>query len=142
MKVFAIWEPILPWDRRRPGSGDLGRLSDQRVRHFWDTQHLLAKKMSEDARDPQPKQQCCERSGTLWDLAAVYPRGAVWTQALPAAIFFDGPVVRVRSGIESAILDQKIPQPAASRLEPSRIASTHKIMATSALFRSPRRVAE
>jgi hypothetical protein len=100
--VFAVWEPILPTDWWKPGSGVLGRLSDPRVYHFWDKQHLVAKKMAEDARDPQPKQQCCERSGILWDLAAVYPRGAIWTERLPPATFFDGPVFRMKSGLEVA----------------------------------------
>ncbi len=108
MKVFAVWEPILLTDWGRPGSGVLGRLSDPRVSQFWDKQHLVSKRLAQDARDPQPKQSCCERSGTLWDLGAVYPPGALWTQAMPPAVFFDGPVVQVKPGIEAKISARRI----------------------------------
>jgi hypothetical protein len=103
VKVFAVWEPILATDWGKPGSGVLGRLSDRRVTQFWDKQHLLAKQMAQDARSPQPKQQCCQQAGILWDLGAVYRPGALWTETLPPAVFFDGPVVRVRLNIESQI---------------------------------------
>ncbi len=103
MKVFAVWEPILTTDWGKPGSGVLGRLSDRRVIQFWDQQHLLAKQMAQDARSPQPKQQCCQRAGILWDLGAVYPAGARWTESMPPAVFFDGPVLRVKADLESKI---------------------------------------
>jgi hypothetical protein len=90
-------------DWGKPGSGTLGRLSDRRVIQFWDRQHLMAKLLARDARDPQPKQTCCQQAGILWDLGAVYQPGAIWAEAMPPAVFFDGPVVRVRLDIESKI---------------------------------------
>ena len=92
--VFAVWEPILPTDWIPPTTGTLGRLSDRRVRQFWDREHTLAKAVA-DSRADQPKPDCCERSGTLWDLIAVYPAGAEWNESLPRAAVFNGPVVRV-----------------------------------------------
>ena len=71
----------------------LARLSDPRAQQFWDKRHALAQRLAADARDPQPKPDCCDRNGFLWDLAAVYPPGALWAETLPPAIFFDGPVV-------------------------------------------------
>ena len=91
--MFAVWEPILPTDWMPPTSGTLGRLSDRRVRQFWDKEHTLAKALA-DSRD-HPKPDCCMRSGTLWDLIAVYPAGAEWRETLPHASIFNGPVVRV-----------------------------------------------
>ena len=40
----------------------------------------------------------------LWDLAAVYPPGADWDGPLPTAVFFNGPVVKVKAELEAAIL--------------------------------------
>jgi len=102
--VLAVWEPMLPTDIAAPATLVLRRLPDRRVRQFWDPQHLVARRMAADARDPQPKQNCCLRDGLLWDLAAIYPPGAVWREALPAAVFFDGPVVRVKPQLEPALM--------------------------------------
>jgi hypothetical protein len=92
--VFAVWEPILPTDWIPPTTGALGRLSDRRVRQFWDREHILARVMAE-SRAGMPPPDCCERSGMLWDLIAVYPAGAEWGATLPRAAVFNGPVVRV-----------------------------------------------
>lgn len=101
--MFAVWEPILITDWRQPGTGVLGRLADARVRQFWDTGHLVAKQLERDAREPQPKPGCCTRDGVLWDLAAVYPPGALWTDAMPPAVVFDGTVVDREADIEAAV---------------------------------------
>jgi hypothetical protein len=95
IRVFAVWEPILPTDLTAPGTGALYRLSDRRVRQFWDKEHVLAKLMSQDSTDRQSKPGCCTRPGILWDLIATYPADAVWNTSLPPAIVFNGPVVRV-----------------------------------------------
>jgi hypothetical protein len=39
----------------------------------------------------------------LWDVAVVYPAGATWTDRLPSAIVFNGPIVDVTAAIEAAI---------------------------------------
>ena len=94
VRVFAVWEPILPTDFTAPSTGTLGRLSDARVRQFWDKDHALAKLMA-ISRDEQTKPKCCTRSGILWDLIAVYPAQTLWSDRLPPAVVFDGPVVRM-----------------------------------------------
>ena len=103
VRVFAVWEPILPTDWRTPGSLVRSRLSDLRVVQFWDSQHWVSKRMAKDAREPQPKEHCCVRNGNLWDLAAVYPAGTVWNGLMPPAVFFDGPVVKKQDGISNAL---------------------------------------
>lgn len=103
VRVFAVWEPILVTDWWRPGSGVLARLSDTRVKHIWDSKHLVARQLAKDARPPQPEPDCCTRNEILWDLAAVYPPDAHWTEAMPAAVLFNGAVVNVESEIEAAI---------------------------------------
>ena len=59
--------------------------------------------MKNDARAPQPEQDCCVRSDILWDLAAVYPPGSIWSERMPTATVFNGPVVDVTVAIEGAI---------------------------------------
>lgn len=73
------------------------------MQQYWDPNHLLAMQMKRDARAPQPVQDCCIRSGILWDLAAVYGRGSTWSDQMPAATVFNGPVVDVTDAIENAL---------------------------------------
>jgi hypothetical protein len=99
VRVFAVWQPMLPTDWVAPASSVLRRLSDRRVQQYWDPNHLLATQMKKDARAPQPAQDCCIRSGILWDLAAVYERGSTWSDRMPTATVVNGPVVDVTDAI-------------------------------------------
>ena len=103
MQVFAVWEPMLPTDWQSPNSGVLARLKDVRARQYWDPRHLLAQRLAADAHPPQPKQACCLRNNILWDLAALYPPGVEWKDALPPATFFNGPVVKQKPALETAL---------------------------------------
>ena len=96
VRVFAVWEPILPTDYSAPGTAVLGRLADPRVAQYWDKNHLFAaqlgRKIQADA--PQPKPRCCTQNGIQWDEVAVYSQDAQWSSELPRAFFLNGPVVR------------------------------------------------
>lgn len=93
--VFAVWQPMLPTDVAAPTSRTLARLSDPRVRQYWDPDHLLAKQLKLDARPPQADPDCCTRKGILWDLMGIYPKGERWTDKIPVALIFNGTVVDV-----------------------------------------------
>ena len=82
-------------------------IPDRRARQYWDPEHLMAKKLAADRRPPQPDEECCDRSGILWDLVAVYPRGVTWNDRLPVAVLFNGPVIDVKSELESAFIAPK-----------------------------------
>jgi len=103
VRVFVVWEPILPSDWGAPGTLVLRRLSDRRVEQFWDKDNVIAAQLARDARPPQPKQECCVHDEILWDLVAVYPPGSAWTTTAPVARVFNGPVVNVTSEVEAAI---------------------------------------
>lgn len=105
--MFTVWEPILPTDMAPPITSVLARMADRRVQQYWDPDHALARQMEHDARSPQPEQECCVRGGVLWDLAAVYPKGLTWTDRMPPATLFNGPVVDVIDAIESTVTDTK-----------------------------------
>ena len=94
---------MLPTDWAAPASSVLRRLADRRVQQYWDPNHLLATHLKKDARAPQPEQDCCIRSGILWDLAAVYQPGSMWSEQMPPATVFNGPVVDVTDAIEDAL---------------------------------------
>ena len=94
---------MLPTDFSAPATGTLARLSDRRVRQYYDADHLLAKRMTLDARPPQPEPDCCTRKGILWDLTAIYSIGDQWTDKIPVASFFNGPVVDTVDGLEDAL---------------------------------------
>lgn len=122
--MFAVWQPMLPTDWAAPASSALRRLSDRRVQQYWDPNHLLATQMKKDARAPQPEQDCCIRSGILWDLAAVYPPGSIWSDRMPAATVFNGPVVDVTDAIDGAIAPGQRRPRADSTTAPSAEPST------------------
>jgi len=73
----------------------LARLSDRRVKQYWDQNHLFAEnlgqKIESDVGQPRPK--CCTNKGIEWDEVAVYPQDAHWGDELPRAVFLNGPVV-------------------------------------------------
>lgn len=102
MRVFVVWEPILASDFMAPTTGVLRRIPDVRARHYWDEGHVLASVMKRDARPPQPKEECCDNDGVLWDLVAIYPKGARWEASMPPAVVFDGPVYRVTDQMSAA----------------------------------------
>jgi hypothetical protein len=92
IRVITIWESMLPTDWNRPTSVVLDLLSDRRVIQSWDREHIVAGLVKESFGGKDPG--CCWRNDTLWDVVAVYPPGAQWTETLPAPKFFGGPVVR------------------------------------------------
>jgi hypothetical protein len=52
----------------------------------------------------EPVQACCVRSRILWDLAAGYSPGLTWSDRMPPAVMFNGPVVDVAQAIEAALV--------------------------------------
>lgn len=86
----------------------LRRIPDPPARHYWDEDRIVATAMKRDARGPQPKENCCELDGVLWDLVAI-PEGARWEATMPPAVVFDGPVVRVTEKMDAALAKQAAP---------------------------------
>ena len=119
---------MLPTDWAAPASSVLRRLSDGRVQQVLGSNHLLATQMKKDARAPQPEQDCCLRSGILWDLAAVYPPGSIWSERMPAATVFNGPVVDVIEAIEDAVAPGRAKPRTDSTTAPSAEPSTNGLV--------------
>jgi hypothetical protein len=105
--VFSVWEPARVWDITPPGRWAMSTLTDARAQQYWDPKHVVSDRLEADARPPQPEAECCRQRGMLWDVAAVYPAGATWTDRLPPAVVFNGPIIDVTADIEEAIRGRK-----------------------------------
>jgi hypothetical protein len=47
VRVFVVWEPMLPTDWYRPTRPTLKRVSDTRAVQFWDKSHLIAAELKQ-----------------------------------------------------------------------------------------------
>ena len=99
LRVFVVWEPILPSDWFPPSRFVQHRIRDPRAIQFWDKNHLVSKQLRANLSEAQAAR--CSHSKILWDVAAVFPKDAKWGSA---PIFFDGPVVRVTPEAEKQLM--------------------------------------
>jgi len=105
--MLVVWEPILLTDWGPPRTSTLSRISDGRVRQFWDPKHLVSatlKKMaSQTTSGPAPERH--ERY--YWDQALVFAPNVKW-ESEPRPSFWQGPVYRVIPGLETALSGTKV----------------------------------
>ena len=101
MRVFVVWEPILPTDWQKPTSLALSRVSDVRAVQFWDKDHLVADALRKHLPPDQPN--CCIRDGHIWDAVALYPKQTAFNSSSPT--FIGGPVVQARQKMELKLQD-------------------------------------
>ncbi len=92
MRIFVIWEPVLPTDFGAPSTATLRRASDPRVSQYWDKDHIVSRSLGE--RD---------RSSVVWDYVAVYQSGKLWDQVPPDPAYSNVPVVRAMGGTRDAV---------------------------------------
>jgi len=92
IRVFVIWEPVLPTDLGSPSTRTLARLSDLRASQYWDKEHLVSRSLGE--RDS---------SSVVWDYVAVYQSGKLWDQAPPEPNYSNVPVIRGIEGTRAAV---------------------------------------
>ena len=90
IRVFVIWEPILPTDLAAPSTMTLKRLADPRASQYWDKEHLVSKAIGEE-------------DGVVWDYVAVYPPGKLWEKGPPEPSYSKAPVVHAIEGTREAI---------------------------------------
>lgn len=100
VRVFAVWEPILPTDWARPNTHVLARLSDARVTQFWDKKHLIAQLVQKEANGRHPA--CCTWNGIWWDVIAAYPP-AKGESSLAEPGLLNGTIVRTAPQLEAKL---------------------------------------
>jgi hypothetical protein len=92
VRVFVIWEPVLPTDFVAPSTSALGRIPDPRAAQYWDRKRALSRSLGEH-----------NRSSIVWDYIAVYAPEKLWQNAPPKPIYSDNPVRDVISGAKESI---------------------------------------
>jgi hypothetical protein len=92
VRVFVVWEPVLPTDWGAPSGSTLARISDGRVQQYWDKNRLLSKAMGEK-----------DKRSIVWDWIGVYGKDSQWRDRAPMPVFGDGPIVDVLPGLEAAV---------------------------------------
>jgi len=90
LKVFVIWERVLFTDWLTPNTKTLARIWDPRAVQYWDRGRALSEYMKATHSGDKS-----ELPDIIWDVVAIYPKGARWETSLPADTYFDGPVVDV-----------------------------------------------
>ena len=97
LRVFVVWEPVLPTDWVTPTTSVLARVPDRRAVQFWDPDHQLSQSILDAARaDPNhPLTRGRELGDVAWDVVIVFPRGERWDGAFPSPAFGGNPVIKV-----------------------------------------------
>ena len=90
IRVFVIWEPVLPTDLAAPSTMTLKRIGDTRASQYWDNVHLVSKSIG-------------ETDGMVWDYVAVYPQGKLWDNGPPEPTYSKAPVIHAIEGTREAI---------------------------------------
>ena len=101
---MVVWEPILATDWGSPSGSTLGRISDPRVRQFWDPKHLVSQELNRmrHARPEQRDPECCINTGFFWDAALLYAAHTNWKD-MPVSVFWNGPVWKIIPDLERAV---------------------------------------
>ena len=92
VRVFVIWEPVLPTDLVPPSTAALARIPDVRAAQYWDRKRELSHLLGEH-----------NRPTVVWDYIAVYGPGTLWQDAPPKPVYSDNPVRDVISGAKGSI---------------------------------------
>jgi hypothetical protein len=92
IRVFVIWEPVLPTDLASPSTRTLARVSDLRASQYWDKEHLVSRSLGET-----------DRSSVVWDYVAAYQPGKLWNEAPPEPAYSNVPVIHGIDGTRAAI---------------------------------------
>jgi hypothetical protein len=106
LRVLVVWEAIRGADSIGPPPGTYLRMPDRRVRQFWDRSLVLSERIVRDARaNPGllPKDEHLNDATIVWDVAAVFPRGAHWNHEFPRPVYYGHPVAVVSIELERAL---------------------------------------
>jgi len=92
VRVFVIWEPVLPTDFVAPSTAALARIPEARAAQYWDKKRALSHLLGEH-----------NRSTVVWDYIAVYAPGTLWQDTLPKSVYSNGPVRDVIGGAKESV---------------------------------------
>jgi hypothetical protein len=96
LRIFVIWEPVIPTDFAPPSTAVLARIPDLRVAQYYDRSRLLSNLLVKKARETPgylPGEQGIEEGTILWDCVLVFPPGDRWEESPPRPDFAGATVV-------------------------------------------------
>ena len=94
LKIYSIWEPILPTDRRRTWKASL--FSDPRITHYWDEERVSGQWYG----DAVPN---CLLPPVAWDAFYVYGPDAKWDSDAAKPIRCGAPVIMNGEALREAL---------------------------------------
>ena len=104
--MLLVWEPVRAADEIGPPRGTYARVTDRRVRQFWDRDRILSQRMVRDLME-NPKLLAdttkVTESTIIWDIAAVFPPRTRWDSSLPRPSYYGRPVAAVVIEMERAV---------------------------------------
>lgn len=102
LRIFIVWEPVLPTDWSAPGRGVMARVPDPRVTQFWDQDRKLSAVLGGPAQLAQIAAVNDIRfamKNVIWDAVLVFRK----RESKPA--FIGAPVFQVAADIPRWIAD-------------------------------------
>jgi len=106
VRVFVVWEPVIPTDVAPPTSKTLARIHDRRARQYWDRDRALSADVVRSilaAPDRYGLRDQVDADTIVWDTVAVFPAGARWENEFPVPSFYGFPVVQSSQGLAAAL---------------------------------------
>ena len=107
--MLVVWEPVIATDIGPPTSTVLRLIHDARAIQFWDAKRALSKDIVRSIRaDPSrysPPQEISE-DFIVWDLVALFSKGARWDEDLPVPVHYGGPVVETVAGTREKLAQE------------------------------------
>jgi hypothetical protein len=106
LRVFVVWEPVIGTDVAPPTSATLARLHDRRAAQYWDEGRDLSEEIVRAVRADPKRYGFDEAPGEdaiVWDVVALFPRGALWEKDVPIPTYYGGPVVDSVASLRKAL---------------------------------------
>ena len=106
LEVLVVWEPVIKTDVAAPLTRVLHLIPDRRVNQYWDPDRVVSADMVRSVNEAPARygfEGPLPADFIVWDVVAVFPRGARWDGAIPIPVFYDGPVVNAIDDARKAI---------------------------------------
>lgn len=103
LRVFVVWEPVLPTDKGPPKASVVSRMKDARIEQYWDPGRLLSGRILAASHTDSVFAIFSGQLQAAWDLAAVYPPGAMWKGGVPTPVYCGNPVVESIDSLRARI---------------------------------------